>query len=232
MDYRLRSEVLLLCLAFGAATTAEAGEPGWYFVGFGGEASASGLSERQSEDKLAAIFESAGRDVVSADSNIDDSDTAYGLAGGYQLNEHFAVEFAFVELGSFTNQAAVTVTDGTTQEDAEVVLETSADGPVVSVLGILPLGERFSLYGRAGFTFLNADGTARITTGGQTQRASQTSQETDPVLGVGVEFNLSKYWAVRVAWDRYFEVGTEDVSGDIGADVITLGIRMGAGWFR
>jgi len=27
-------------------------------------------------------------------------------------------------------------------------------------------------------------------------------------------------------------VGTQDVSGDIDADVITLGIRMGGGWFR
>ena len=76
------------------------------------------------------------------------------------------------------------------------------------------------------------DGTARITIDGASQRASQSSDETDPTYGVGAEFSLSKYWAVRLGWDRYLDVGTKDVSGDIDADVITLGIRMGGGWFR
>lgn len=232
MDYRMKSGALLLSLALGTAATAEAGEPGWYFVGFGGESSASGLSERQSEANIADIFQSVGLDVVDASSNIDDSDTAFGLAGGYQLNDHFGFELAYVDLGSFDNRATVTVTDGTTQEDAELLLDTSASGPTVSMLGILPVGERFSLYGRAGLSFLTADGSARITLGGQSQRASQSSQKTDAIFGVGAEFNFSKYWALRLAWDRYLDVGTQDVSGDIDADVITLGVRMGSGWFR
>ena len=37
MDFnKLRSGALLICLAFGAAATAEAAEPGWYFVAFRG----------------------------------------------------------------------------------------------------------------------------------------------------------------------------------------------------
>jgi hypothetical protein len=28
------------------------------------------------------------------------------------------------------------------------------------------------------------------------------------------------------------DVGTQDVTGDIDADVISLGLRMGVGWFR
>jgi OOP family OmpA-OmpF porin len=231
VDFKLKSGALLLFLGFGAAA-ADAGEPGWYFVGFAGEATASGLSESQSEDNIAAIFQSVGLDVVSADSNIDDSDTSYGLAGGYQLNDHLAFEFSYVDLGSFNNHAAVTLTDGSTESDADLVLETSASGPVVSVLGVLPIGGRFSLYGRAGLTLLSADGRARITVDGESQRASQSSDKTDPVFGVGAEFSFSKYWALRLAWDRYLDVGTEDVSGDIDADVVSLGIRMGGGWFR
>ena len=232
MNRKLYSSALLVCLAMSAAAAAEAAEPGWYFVAFGGESSASGLSESQSEENIAAIFASVGLDVVDVASNIDDSDTAYGVAGGYQLNDHIALEFAYIDLGAFNNQAAVTVTDGTNQADADVLLETSVSGPVVSMLGILPLGERFSLYGRAGLSFMKADGTFRISDGDQTQRASQTSQKTDATYGVGAEFYFSKYWAVRLAWDRYLDVGTKDVSGSIDGDVITLGIRMGGGWFR
>ena len=52
------------------------------------------------------------------------------------------------------------------------------------------------------------------------------------MLGLGADFTLSKNFAIRLAWDRYFDVGTEDVTGDIDADVISLGLRMGLAWFR
>ena len=67
---------------------------------------------------------------------------------------------------------------------------------------------------------------------GTSQRASQSSQKSDPVLGVGAEFSLSKHFAIRLAWDRYFDVGTENVTGDVDADLITLGMRFGFDWFQ
>ena len=232
MNPRMRSSALLLCLGFGFVASAQAAELGWYGVGFGGESSASGVSQGQVDENLVAIFESVGLDVVDSTSTLDDSDTGFGLAGGYQLNDHFAVEFAYVDLGSVDYQATATVSDGVDEADADVGLESSAHGPVVSALGILPIGERFSVFGRVGLSLLNAKGTARITIEGASQRASQSSQKSDPVLGVGAEFSLSKHFAIRLAWDRYFDVGTEDVTGDVDADLITLGMRMGFGWFR
>ncbi len=226
------TNALLLCLGFLPFATAEAAEPGWYFVGFGGESSASGLSVSEAEDRLAALFDSAGLDVVDSTTTIDDSDTGFGLAGGYQVNDHFALEVTYVDLGSVGSRHAVTATDGVETSDADVVLQSSADGAALSALGILPIGERFSVFARVGISFLSADGTARITVDGQTQRPSQSSQKTDPVFGVGAEYNLSKHFAVRLAWDRYTDIGTDDVTGSIDGDLISLGIRMGAGWFR
>lgn len=232
MNRKTRSGALLVCLGFGLVASAQAAEPGWYFVGFAGESSASGNSQSQMDENLVAIFASVGLDVVDVNSTLDDSDTGFGLAGGYQLNDHFAVEFAYVDLGSLDYRASTTVSDGVDAADADVGLESSAQGPVVSALGILPIGERFSLFGRVGLSFLNAEGTARIAFDGISQRASQSSQKSDPVLGVGAELSLSKHFAIRLAWDRYFDVGTEDVTGDVDADLITLGVRMGLGWFR
>jgi OmpA-OmpF porin, OOP family len=232
MNLRMRSSALLLCLGFGLVATAQAAELGWYVVGYGGESSASGASQGEADDNLVAIFGSVGLDVVDLTSTLDDSDTGFGLAGGYQHNDHFAMEVAYVDLGSVDYRASVTVSDGVDVAAADVGLESSANGPVVTVLGILPIGERFSLFGRVGLSFLSADGTARITLDGDSQQASQSSQKFDPVLGVGAELSLSKHFAVRLAWDRYFDVGTENVIGDIDADLITLGIRMGLGWFR
>jgi len=232
MNLRMRSSALLLCLGIGLVASAQAAELGWYGVGFGGESSASGISQSQADENLVAIFESVGLDVVDLTATLDDSDTGFGLAGGYQLNDHFAVEFAYVDLGSVDYRASATVSDGVDEVDVDVGLESSAQGPVLSALGILPIGERFSLFGRVGLSLLNAEGTARIALDGISQRASQSSQKSDPMLGVGAELSLSKHFTIRLAWDRYFDVGTEDVTGDVDADLITLGMRIGFGWFH
>jgi OOP family OmpA-OmpF porin len=232
MNPKLRSGAFLVCLGLGLTTTARAAEPGWYILGFGGESSAAGLSQNQTDENLVAIFESVGLEVLDLSSTLDDSDTGYGVAGGYQLNDHFAMEFAYVDLGSVEYQFAVTVTDGEDVADAEVGLASAAEGAVVSALGILPIGERFSLFGRVGLAMLSADGTARVALGGNSQQASQSSQKFDPVFGAGAEFSVTKHFAIRLAWDRYLDVGTEDVTGDIDADLITLGLRLGLDWFR
>lgn len=230
MNFRMRSGVALLCLGLG--TSAQAAEPGWYLVGFGGESSASGLSQGQVDDNLADIFSSVGFEVVDAASSLDDSDSGFGLSGGYQLNDHFAVEFGYVDLGSFSYRSTGTVTDGVESAPMEARFEGSSDGPVVSVLGILPIGERFSVYGRAGLSFMNAKGTARLTIDGASDSASQSSQNSDLMFGAGAEFALSRHFAIRLAWDRYMDVATENVLGDTDADLYSLGVRMGVGWFR
>jgi OOP family OmpA-OmpF porin len=232
MSQKVRSSVAFVCLALGFGGTAQAAEPGWYVIGFGGESSISGASQAQLDDNLIAIFESGGLEVLDVASTIDDSDTAFGLVGGNQFNDHFAVEFGYVDIGSLDYRASTTISDGVEQVDADVRLETTADGPVVSVLGILPIGERFSVFGRVGLSLMSAEGTARIEAEGVSDRASQSSQKIDPVFGAGAELSLGKYFAIRLAWDRYLDVGTEDVSGDIDADVISLGVRMGLAWFR
>jgi OOP family OmpA-OmpF porin len=232
MNLKMQSSALVLCLSFGLVAAAQAAEPGWYLVGFGGESSASGLSQGQVDGNLEAIFASVGLDVVDATSTLDDSDTGFGLAGGYQLNDHFAFEFAYVDLGSIGYQATGTVTDGVDTLPAEAVLGSSADGPVLSVLGILPIGERFSVYGRAGFTLMNAKGTAQVTIDGESSRASQSSQKSDPMFGVGLEYELTRHFAIRLSWDRYLDVATENVVGDTDADFYSLSVRMGVGWFN
>lgn len=232
MTSRMRASALAVCLGFALATNVQAAEPGWYLVGFGGPSSAAGLSQAQFDDNLAAIFESIDLEFVGTGASLDDSDTGFGLGGGLQVNDHFAFEFAYVDLGSIAYRADGTVTDGTDTVGAEALLEGSADGPVVSVLGVLPIGERFSVFGRAGLALLSAKGTARIAIDGTSQRDTQSSQKSNLVFGAGVEYALSKNFALRLGWERYLDVATENVVGDADADLVSLGVRMGVGWFR
>jgi OOP family OmpA-OmpF porin len=227
----MRSGALLLCLGFGLATSAQAAELGWYVIGFGGESSAS-TSQARMDENLVALFERQGLTVEDSTSTLDDSDTGFGVGGGYQLNDYFAFEFAYVDLGTIDYQADAVISDGTITSDADVTFESTADGPVVSVLAMYPFGERFSVFARAGISFLEAEGTARITVDGTTGAASQSGQKSDPMFGVGAEFSVTKHFAVRLGWDRYLDVGTADVAGDTDADVISLGLRFAMSWFR
>ena len=229
MKTMARSGALMLCLGLASAGSAQAAELGWYVLGFGGESSAS-VSQQEMDENVLDIFQ--GLTLVSQESTLDDSDTAFGLGAGYQLNDHFAFEFAYVDLGTITHDSSLVLLEDTDQIEADVLFESSADGVVVSALGMWPIGERFSLFARAGLSLLQAEGTARITFEGETNRASQSSQKADPMFGVGAEFSVTKYWAVRVGWDRYLDVGTADVAGDTDADVISLGVRFGTSWFR
>ena len=223
----------LLCAGTLFASSAQAMEPGWYLFAFGGEASASGASENQATENLIALFESNGFGVIDSTASIDDSDTGLGLGGGYQMNEHFALEFAYADLGSTSYSFTATVEDvDGDQAEADVELESSANGPVFSALGIWPVGERFSVFGRVGFSLLNAKGTARVTIGGEAARASQESQKADPMFGIGADYSFGKHFAVRLAWDRYLDVGTNNTTGDIDLDLFSLGVRMSTGWFR
>ena len=223
----------IACAGVLFASSAHAMEPGWYLFAFGGESSASGASENQATENLVAFFESNGVDVLDSAADIDDSDTGFGVGGGYQLNDYFALEFAYADLGSTTYDFTATLEDEDgNQADADVELESSADGPVFSALGIWPIGDRFSVFGRAGFSLLNAKGTASVTIDGQSGRDSQDSQKFDPMFGIGAEYNIGKHFAVRLAWDRYLDVGTSNTTGDIDSDVISLGVRMNTRWFR
>ncbi|NJN05182.1 MAG: outer membrane beta-barrel protein [Rhodobacteraceae bacterium] len=232
MKLRLPSSALLLCLSFGLVATAQSAEPGWYLLGHGGQSSASGLGQGQVDDNLVAIYNSVGLDVLTASSTLDDSDTGFGLGGGIQVNDNFAFEFVYVNLGSIDYQSSGTVSDGVDTFAAEADLSNSVDGAVLSVLGILPVGERFSVFGRAGLSLLSVEGKARITVDGISQRDSQSTQTSDPVLGIGAEYSVSDHFAVRLAWDRYLDVGTNDVMGDTDVDYFSLGVRMSVGWFR
>ncbi len=215
-----------LCVSCGIAGSAQAAELGWYVVAFGGESSAQNVSQGDLDNTLINDFGSVGLTIVDATSSLDDSDTGFGLAAGYQVSDYFAAELAYVDLGDITYDAAGTVTDGVVVSDMEATLSQSADGPVISLLGIVPVGNsRFSVYGRLGLALMNVDADIGLTLGGTPANDSASTTRSNAVYGVGVEYGIGDRFGVRVEWDRYADVGSEELAGDIDVDLITLGLR-------
>ena len=117
------------------------------------------------------------------------SSTVYHVLGGYKFNRHFAVEGQYGGVGKVT-----TTTGGSAKANA-----TS-----LTAVGILPVNDRFSFYGKAGYAH-----TRTSTSGFGANGASRNA----PTYGVGMQYNISPMWGVRLGWDRYGLRTTNAVTG-------------------
>src|SRR5215213_1030749 len=104
--------------------------------------------------------------------------------GGYQFNRNFAIEGALLIAAEF-----------------EVVSATTRVGIVeASAVGILPLTERFSLFGKAGLYRAQVDINAGLFFAAQ----RRTSDGLMAGLGGSVDFN--RRLTGRLEWQRYHDV--------------------------
>jgi len=126
----------------------------------------------------------------SSVSSCDDTDTGFKVFGGYQVNRNFAVELTYIDWGNISGAGRL------------VGIPVSISGDVTSfgiaAVGILPLNERFSLFGKAGL--LSSKATATISGGGIT--SSDDSSDSELHVGAGAMFNLNERWAIRGEWER------------------------------
>jgi len=138
-------------------------------------------------------------DLITSGS-VDGSDTGFKIFGGYQFNQHFGVELAWVDLGKAGYSgtfSGLPVTGGT--------VETS--GLNLSAVGILPLGSGFALFGKAGFFAWESK--AKDVTGGLPFSGKEDG--TDLSYGVGASYDFTKNFAIRAEWERFKAVGDIDL---------------------
>lgn len=162
--------------------------PGWY-IGIGiGQSKARGAC-----------------DGVSAPGvTCDETDTAGKILGGYQMSRNFALEAAYADLG----QAKATVAGS-----GSATIGTK--GFEFAGIGMLPVGERFSLLAKAGLFHWKVDakdGTGLI--------GSANASGTDLTFGFGVKFDFTRDFAIRGEWQRYKDVGDSNTTGQSDIDFI------------
>lgn len=123
----------------------------------------------------------AGLKVGSASAGFNTSSkssgTAYGVLVGYQYNRNLAVEGEYTDLGRFSTAAGAT---------------GKSDAWGLSAMGILPLENKFSLYGKLGVA---RSGTSTSTATGNNRTAA--------TYGLGGQFNATTTIGLRVGWERY-----------------------------
>lgn len=151
-------------------------------------------------------------DQQISNTECEDSKVAGRVIGGYQFNENFAIEGAYASIG----EAEI--------RDLNSPASVKFDGSALSLslLGIAPLSDSWSLYGKAGIGRWDIEATATDSSGAS---VSGDDDGTDPVFGAGLMWTIKKGYHLRFEFERQ-TVGLEDASDglleDIDADTISL----------
>ncbi len=110
-----------------------------------------------------------------------ESDTMFGLGGGYSLNENFAFELAYRDLG------------GVKESDDNYEIDTSS--LQLTALGKLPVGEGAYLFGRLGFARLDVEASYND---GEDSGFSDTA--TKAAYGFGMGYDFSDAFGLRAEY--------------------------------
>jgi OmpA-OmpF porin, OOP family len=177
----------------------------------------TGPAFAQGQDTGFYVGAALGQTEVSIDcegaTSCDEKDSSWKIFGGYQFNKHFAVELGYSDFG----EASASGPAGGLGT-ASVKFETTAFELVA--VGSLPLGDRFSIFGKAGLYRADTDINASVTALGS---VSDSDSNTDLTFGVGVRFDILRNLGIRAEWQRYSDVSANDF-GESDIDVISIGV--------
>ena len=203
----------LAALAVLASPFAVADDSGWY----------GGVNIGQSRAKIDDVRLTSsllGQGSTATSITDDDRDTGYKLFGGYKINKNFAVEGGYFNLGRF-GFTATTVPAGTLSGNIRL------QGLNLDAVGILPITEKFSAFGRAGLNYAEAKdsftGTGLVTV----LNPKPSARETNYKFGAGLQYDFTESLGMRLEAERYRINDAVGNRGDIDLFSIGLVYRFG-----
>lgn len=184
-------------LASGQALAAPTEGQGFYF------GAGTGFSSLENDRDEVDDFVESG----SEDFDVDDDDNVFKGFVGYELTPYLATEVFYSDLGRVRLEG---------NSGANTDLESSAYG--VNVIGQLPITPWFTAFAKAGVARWETDVDGNL---GDTSLDLNDNDGTDPVYGVGAQFNFAPF-LVRTEYERY------DFDSDYQIDTFTAsaGIRF------
>ncbi len=198
----------LLTLVIGVSPFAMAENDGWY-LGFNDGRSKAKLDDAQITSGL------LGGGFATATFDEDDRDNGFKVFGGYQFNKNFALEGGYFDLGKFGFDAP-TVPLGMLHGGMQL------RGVNLDAVGLLPLSEKFSLFGRVGLTYAQSRNTFSGTGATTVTNANPSRLAMNYKLGVGVQYAFTESIQLRAEAERY---RVNDALGNKGnIDLFSIGL--------
>lgn len=150
--------------------------------------------------------------------NDDNKGNAFKLFGGYQFNRNFALEGGYFNLGEFgyTANSAPTLA-------ATLSGKIKLQGLNLDAVGMLPLDDKFSVFGRLGLQYAQAKDTFTSTGAAPTPANPNPSKSAlNYKAGVGAQYDFNPSLGMRVEAERYRIDDAINNKGDI--DLYSIGL--------
>lgn len=150
-----------------------------------------------------------------------------GLAGrlaiGYQFNPYFATELGYLRLANQKGKD-----DGSTGDyiGTETLKQQAID---VAAKGILPINDKFNVYGKLGVAYLsstvrsNFDGTKQ----NQNKYFGLAKHQWAPEAGVGVSYNVTPNMFVDASWTHIQPIRGKNKPGNVDFAAVGIGYSFG-----
>jgi OmpA-OmpF porin, OOP family len=198
----------LAVLAAIASQNAMADDSGWY-VGANVGQSAAKIDDPRITNGL------LGQGFATTSISDRDRDTGFKLFGGYQMNRYFGLEGGYFDLGKF-GFTANTLPVGTLDGNIRI------QGLNLDLVGTVPLTEKFSAFGRAGFIYEesrdNFTGTGAVNVLNPNPGKNQGNYK----YGLGLRYAVNSSLGLRLEAERYRIDDAVGNKGDI--DLFSLGL--------
>lgn len=202
---------MVATLLVSASAMADDSKAGWYVGANVGQSDAH-VDKEQLDDIWA-------RQGANASTSFDDKDLAYSLNGGYRFNKFFALEGSYIDFGRFDYRSRVSSPASDT-----VTGHYAADGWTLAGVGILPLEHGFSLYGKAGLIDSNVKLSAHSQEGNVSLQGD-SHRDINPMLGLGVGYDLTRNVEGTLEWNRFINVGSTDGTARADLNLVAVGLH-------
>lgn len=206
----IRSSVTLGLVALSVIATpfAMADDVGLYVGGNLGQSRAT-----IDEDRITNALTGAGFTTTGFED--DNRDLGFKLFGGYQFNKYFALEAGYFDLGKF-EFTSTGLPPGTLNGNIKL------RGVNLDAVGILPITEKFSAFGRVGVNYAKTEDS--FVGGGSLTvlNPNPSKHDTNYKIGFGLQYALNDSLALRAEAERYRINDAVGNNGDI--DLISVGL--------
>ncbi len=185
----------------------------------------SSFTEDQSgnEQTLLEILEANDIPLENVSVDTEDSDIGYQLAFGYRFHRYFAAEISLAQYGELSSKASGQL-DG---DPSSAELTYTVAGPVFSAIGILPIGDYFEGYVRAGYLFASVEREFVLRIAGQSAGSLGAKGDSQNlVLGLGVAWNINQVYSVRAEYQKLDDVGQSGRTGTEDLNFMSVGLMM------
>ncbi|WP_198155871.1 outer membrane beta-barrel protein [Herbaspirillum autotrophicum] len=146
------------------------------------------------------------------------TDTGFKFYGGYQFNNNWAIEGQYLNIGTYAG-------DTKNRTPNNMHITAKASGFSVAAVGMLPLGQSFALFGKAGAILKTVDASEYNDL--KTLRREVKSTKTSALLGAGVEFKVTPQLVLRAEYEYLGKtpLSTNDNGPQLRNDMVSVGAR-------